>query len=86
MRVSVDSIWGVAFCLFFVIAGIVVIYGAYSRWPMLVDPPETLWLTYSQAGIKRLFGQKFLLFFTYFLGILFILVGAVGFWNGVKNW
>jgi uncharacterized membrane protein HdeD (DUF308 family) len=76
---------GITFCSFFIIAGIVFIYGAINRWPMLIDPPDDLWLTYSQAFIKKIFGKTLLVYFTCFLGVLFICAGVFGLWNGLRN-
>lgn len=67
---------GLVFSVLFVVAGVLLLCGAYKRWPGLVDPPDELWLMYSQAAIKRLFGKRFLLLFTYFLGV--VLVGSLG--------
>ncbi len=76
---------GIAFCAFFIIAGIVLIYGALNRWPMLIDPPDDLWLNYSQAFIKKVIGKTLLPYFTCFLGVLFICAGIFGLWNSIKN-
>jgi len=46
----------------------VLVGGAYRRWAWLVDPPSSWWPFYSQATIKKLFGTKATLLFTYFLG------------------
>jgi hypothetical protein len=56
--------------------GIVLIVGAYRRWRWLVDPPIEWSLVYSQAGIRRLFGKTFTVYFTYFLGIVFVSFGG----------
>ena len=76
---------GISVCSFFIIAGMVLIYGALNKWRMLVDPPSDLWLSYGQAFIKKLFGKKVLLYYTYFLGVLFICAGIFGLWNGFRN-
>lgn len=78
------KILGICFVLFFIIAGFVLVFGAKKRWPMLVDPAEGLWLIYSQAFIKKLFGKKFLIYFTYFLGLSFICCGIIALWNSLK--
>jgi hypothetical protein len=59
-----------------VFAGIVCIIGAFRRWKWLVDPPLSWSSFYSQAAINEKMGTTFLLCFTYFLGILFLAVGA----------
>jgi hypothetical protein len=69
---------GLAFSLLFIVAGLMTLYGAYRRWPMLIDPPEDLWFSYSQAGIKKLFGKRITLVFTYFLGAMFVSIGGLG--------
>ncbi|MEJ1397347.1 MAG: hypothetical protein RPU52_07470 [Candidatus Sedimenticola sp. (ex Thyasira tokunagai)] len=44
----------------------------------MVDPPiEWAWF-YSQSWIKKKFGQKFLLVYTYFSGMVFIVIGIAG--------
>lgn len=63
--------------LLFVLIGLAIIYGARQRWRWLVDPPEWLYLVYSQSFLKVLFGRKFVLFFTYFMGSLFVLASIL---------
>jgi hypothetical protein len=63
--------------LLVVLIGLVIIYGARRRWRWLVDPPEWLYLVYSQSFLKVLLGRQFVLYFTYFMGMLFALVGAM---------
>jgi hypothetical protein len=59
-----------------VFVGIVCIIGAFRRWKWLVDPPLSWSSFYSQAAIKEKMGTTFLLYFTYFLGIVFLAVGV----------
>jgi hypothetical protein len=63
--------------LLVVLIGLVIIYGARRRWRWLVDPPEWLYLVYSQSFLKVLLGRQFVLYFTYFMGLLFALVGGI---------
>jgi hypothetical protein len=69
----------------FMVLGIVDIVGAYRRWGWLIDPDEQRWWSkyYSQAMLKRWFGRRFLLVYTYVVGGLFIGVGLFGF---AINW
>jgi hypothetical protein len=76
---------GLLFSTFFIIAGVVFIYGTKRRWPIMTDPPQDLWLCYSQAFIKKVFGNNFLIVHNYSLGAIFILLGLIGLWNGLKN-
>ena len=59
-----------------VFVGIVCILGAFLRWKWLVDPPLSWSPFYSQAAIKKKMGIRFLLYFTYFLGIVFLFFGV----------
>jgi hypothetical protein len=72
--------------IFFIIAGIIIIVGTKKRWSWLVDPPVDYWTFYSHSFLKKFFGKTFLLYFNYFLGIVFILLSLIGFWNGIKRW
>ena len=63
--------------LLLVLIGLVIIYGARRRWRWLVDPPEWLYLVYSQSFLKVLLGRQFVLYFTYFMGFLFALFGGM---------
>jgi hypothetical protein len=78
----------IIFILFFFVAGIVLVVGARRKSNWLVNPPDELWACYSQAFIKKLFGQRFLIGFTYFLGVLFVLFSVLGLfsriWDGPK--
>jgi len=61
-----------------VFAGLVLIIGAFRRWKWLVDPPLS-WAPYdSQARAKEMFGSTFVLYFTYFLGFVFLAAGGYG--------
>jgi hypothetical protein len=59
------------------VIGLVLLYGARQKWRWLIDPPEWLFLLYSHSLLKVLFGRNFLLYFTYFLGFAFLLVGII---------
>jgi hypothetical protein len=56
-------------------AGLICIVGALRRWKWLVDPPLSWAPFYSQAAIKEKMGTTFLLYFTYFLGLMFLVLG-----------
>ncbi|HJU04131.1 MAG TPA: hypothetical protein VJ692_03195 [Nitrospiraceae bacterium] len=58
--------------------GFIILYGAKQRWRWLVDPPEWLYLFYLQSMLKVLFGQRFVLAFTYAIGACFVIAGLVG--------
>ena len=76
---------GLLFLLFFFTAGVVSCLGAYRRWKWLVDPPEELWPAYSQAFIRRVFGEKFTIGFTYFLGIMLMICATIGLMNSCRQ-
>jgi hypothetical protein len=58
--------------------GIVLLCGAWFRWPWLVDPPSEWYPYYSQAILKKHFGVRAVVCFTYFLGTAFFAVGSIG--------
>jgi hypothetical protein len=66
----------------FVAGGIVLIVGSWKRWSWLVDPPLQYWLVYSHSFMKKCFGETFLLYFNYILGIGLILLSLLGAWLG----
>jgi len=70
-----DKVLGITFFLLVIILGAGLVIGAARRWSWLVDPPEEYWFVYSQSFIKKLFGTRVLLFFTYTMGLLTIAVG-----------
>jgi len=76
---------GIAFLIIFIVLGILGVVGAYFRWSWLIDPDEQRWWSryYSQVMLKRWFGRRFVLVYTYVVGSLFIGVGLFGF---VANW
>ena len=57
--------------------GCMLVIGARHRWAWLVDPPDNMWVFYSQAFIKKIFGQKVLVRYTYVTGILFMVLSIV---------
>ncbi len=69
------KLFGIIFFLGVVALGVMLIVGAAQRWPWLVDPPERYWFMYSQSFIKKLFGTRAVVSFTYVMGLLFIAVG-----------
>lgn len=65
------------FAVFFGL-GLVLVLGAFYKWPWLVDPPADWWPYYSQATIKKFLGRRVLLIYTYVLGAAFAIVGGIG--------
>lgn len=67
------------FVLIFVsFVGATLLFGAFKQWQWLVNPPtEWAWF-YSQSFIKKIFGKKGLLIYTYLIGFLFLAVGIAG--------
>ena len=76
-----SSLLGTLFGAMFFLLGMVLVIGAYRRWNWLVNPPDDTWTCYSQAFIKKLFGKDSAVVFTYFLGILFMLLALFGLLN-----
>jgi hypothetical protein len=70
-----DKLLGISFFLLVIILGAGLVIGAAQRWSWLVDPPEEYWFVYSQSFIKKFFGKRVLLFFTYAMGFLTITAG-----------
>jgi hypothetical protein len=75
---------GILFSLVLMACGVILIIGAYNRWPVLVDPPKEMSIVYSQQFIRRLFGKRAVLWDTYCVGILFVASGAFGLWCGLR--
>lgn len=75
----------ILFAGLFIALGCLLVFGAYKQWPALVDPSEEVAWSYSQAFIKRMFGKKFLLVYTYAIGFLFIALACIGLWNGLAK-
>lgn len=63
--------------LAFLAVGVLFLVGAHERWGWLVDPDEKYWLMYSQAFFKKVFGRKFLLYYTYGQGVAMTLAGII---------
>jgi hypothetical protein len=80
-----ESFAAIIFAIGFIVAGIALIYGTKKRITWLIDPDEKYWLCYSQAFIKKLFGKEFTIYWTYFLGVLFIIVSLFGIMNIIRT-
>ena len=80
-----NNLPGLLFVAFSLLAGVVLFVGARQKWAWLVDPPDKMWLYYSQAFVKKLFGRTFTIRFTYFLGIMFIVFALFGLINGLRG-
>jgi hypothetical protein len=81
---AIAKLFTIAFCLMFTIIGIILCIGAYLKWKWLVDPKESDSCFYTYPKMKNIFGKKFLLFYTYFVGILFILLSIYLIINAYK--
>ncbi len=71
----ISKLFGVMFFLAVISLGAVLVFGTAQRWRWLVDPPEDYWFFYSQAFIKKFFGARAVVSFTYVIGFAFIVVG-----------
>jgi len=60
-------------------------WGAYRRWGWLVDPNVAAWPFYSQSFIKKFFGRRAVLHFTYFCGFGGLALAAWSIWNILVN-
>ena len=65
--------------------GLALIYGAYRRWSWLIDPPDYLWPVYSQAFLKKLFGRRVVIGWTYLFGILLVGAMLLSLWKGLAG-
>lgn len=65
----------ILFWNFFTLAGWLLVIGTYKRWEWLIDPPTKYWMVYSQSAIKRVFGRRTVVIFTYSLAVALIVVG-----------
>ena len=80
-----ESYVAIIFLIGFIAAGLALIYGAKKRIKWLIDPDENDWNWYSQALIKKLFGKQFTIYWTYFLGVLFIIFSIFGIINSIRK-
>ena len=58
-----------------ILLGILLLIGNKLKYKFINNPPPEWWLFYSQSFIKKFFGHKFLVYYTYFLAICLILGG-----------
>jgi hypothetical protein len=78
------AIPGFLFAALFVASGFLLVYGAYHRWPFLIDPPQELWIAYSQALVRKVLGLRGTVVFTYCLGVMFMAAGIIGIWKSLQ--
>jgi|SRR5215467_7709287 len=67
----------------FGLVGVLMIVGALRRWKWLVDPPLSWAPYYSQARLKEMMGARAVLYFTYFLGFVFLASRSFGVYRTV---
>jgi hypothetical protein len=72
---------GILIAFGFFLVGLLLIIGAYERWGWLVNPPTNMWPYYSQAFLKKFFGSRFVVGFTYIIGFLLIFSVFFGLFN-----
>ncbi len=63
----------------------VLLYGTWHNWPVLVDPSEAYWLAYSQSFLKKLLGTIALRIHNYCLGSVFVVTGLIILWKGLSR-
>ena len=56
----------------------ILIIGTIKKWEFIVDPPEELWLFYSNAALKKFFGKEVLIPINYFFGAMALCMGVLG--------
>lgn len=71
-----NTLFGTFFFLALIALGVMLIIGAWKRWPWLVDPPEKYWFIDSQAFIKKFLGPRAAVYFAYFMGIVTVAVSV----------
>lgn len=76
---------GVAFVVGMITLGIFEIVGTWQRRASYVSPPEDWDSFCSRSFIKKHFGQKVLIIYNYCFGVLCILLGLFGLFNGVGD-
>jgi len=81
----VAEVFGVLFYAFIIAAGGVLLYGTFARWPVLIDPPREWRFFYSQAAVRWFLGPRAVVFWTYFMGLLFLAAGLFAIWNGLRH-
>jgi hypothetical protein len=85
----VTSLGTIAFGIATFAAGVILVYGSRKRWNWLVDPPEELWLGYTQAFLKKVVGTDGVAHLTYLFGVMAIVVGiliiAANMWGVVSG-
>lgn len=65
--------------------GLVLVIGAHRRWNWLVDPDLRMWPFYSQALLKKVFGKRFVVAYTYCVGFLMMLFSVIGLINVLRS-
>ena len=74
--------FGLIFLILFLIIGIVFVTGTKKRLLWLGSPPK---MFYGHYILLKYFGQKFLIYYNYFIGIIFILIGLFGILNELRH-
>lgn len=64
--------------------GTILIYGAYRRWPCLVDPARKSRFIYSHAAVRAYLGRRAAIVYTYILGLAFLAGAALVLWNVLR--
>ncbi len=83
---SIAFFWvlmGLGFIIGMITIGIFEIVGTWQKRASYVNPDEKWDIFYSRSFIKKHFGQKVLIIYNYSFGVLCILFGFLGLFNGV---
>ncbi len=80
-----NNILGLIFGIVFAFIGFLLVYGGYKRWKFLVDPPENLWLFYSQSFAKKFYGSEDARGVAIFIGVIIFCFGLYFAWGTLKN-
>ena len=78
-----ENIVGILFFSMMSVVGGILIFGTYRKWMWLVDPPTDSFC-YSHALLKKMFGAKFLMFFNYIIGSIFIVLSVATVFRGLR--
>lgn len=85
IRDAMEQFAIIVFFIGFLAVGVWLVYGAKKKIKWLVDPPENSSRYYSQAFIRKIFGLQFTIYWTYFLGFLFIVISTIAIFFTIKD-
>jgi hypothetical protein len=69
----------------FIILGTAIVYGTWHRLRLFSDPSPDRTIYWSNYALKKLIGTTGLIIYWYGLGIIFLLIGSIGFFRGLMK-